>query len=51
MPGEFRISLSHDLLDANTEDIKQFFAIHALNQMVVFQEDVAIESDNKTLLR
>ena len=27
MPGEFPVSLSHKLLDAITEDIKQFVAI------------------------
>ena len=27
MPGEFHVSLSHNLLDVTTEDIKQFAAI------------------------
>ena len=49
MPGEFPISLSHNLLDVTTEDIKQFVAIQALKQMSAFQEDVAIESDGETL--
>jgi len=49
MPGEFLVSLSHNLLDVTTEDIKQFDAIQALNQMSVFQEDVVIESDGETL--
>ena len=43
MPGEFPISLSHNLPDVTTEDIKQFIVIQALKQMSVFQEDVAIE--------
>ncbi len=43
MPGEFTVSLSHNLLDVTTEDIKQFVAIKALKQMSVFQENVAIE--------
>ena len=33
MPGEFPVSLSHNLLDVTTEDIKQIFSIHALKQM------------------
>jgi hypothetical protein len=37
------------LLDVTTEDIKQFIAIHALKQITVFQEDVAIGSDNEKL--
>jgi hypothetical protein len=49
MPGEFPVSLSHNLLDVTTEDIKQFVAFQALKQMSVFREDVAIESDNETL--
>jgi len=36
MPGEFPVSLSHNLLDVITEDIKQFVAIQALKQMSVF---------------
>jgi hypothetical protein len=42
MPGEFPVSLSHNLLDVTTEDIKQFVAIQALKQMSVFQKDVTI---------
>ena len=42
MPDEFPVSLSHNLLDVTTEDIKHFFAIQALKQMSVFQEDVTI---------
>ena len=49
IPGEFSVSLSHNLLDVTTEDIKQFVAIHALKQMSVFQEKVATESNNETL--
>jgi len=49
MPGEFYVSLSHNLLDDNTEEIKHYVAIQALKQMSVFQEDVAIESDGETL--
>ena len=49
MPGEFPVSLSHNLLDVTTEDIKQFVAIQALKHMSGFQEDVAIESDGETL--
>ncbi len=49
MPCEFPVSLSHNLLDVTTEDIKQFVAIQPLKQMSVFQEDVAIESDGGTL--
>jgi hypothetical protein len=49
MPGEFLVSLSHNLLDVTTEDIKQFVAIYALKQMSSFQENVAIESDGETL--
>ncbi len=37
MPGEFLVSLSNNLLDVTTKDIKQFVAIHALKQMSVFQ--------------
>ena len=37
------------MLDVTTEDIKQFIAIHALKQITVFQEDVAIGSDNEKL--
>ena len=37
MPGEFPVSLSHNLLDVTTEDIKQFVAIQALKQMLVFR--------------
>ena len=33
MPGDFSVSLSHNLLDATTEDIKQFVAIHASKQI------------------
>ncbi len=29
MPGEFPVSLSHNLLDVTTEDINQFVAIQA----------------------
>ncbi len=43
MPSEFPVSLSHNLLDVTTEDIKQCVAIQALKQMSAFQEDVAIE--------
>jgi len=49
MSGEFSISLSHNLLNVTTEDIKQFVAIQALKQMSDFQEDVTIESDGETL--
>ena len=49
MPGGFLVSLSHNLLDVATEDIKQFIDILALKQMSVFQEDVGIESDNEML--
>jgi hypothetical protein len=49
MPGKLFVSLSHDLLDITTEDIKQFVAIHALKQMSVFQEGVAIEINNEKL--
>ncbi len=49
MPGEFLVSLSHNLLDVTTEDIKQFVAIQASKQMSVFQKVVAIESDGDTL--
>ena len=50
IPGEFPVSLSQiNLLDVTTEDMKQFVAIQALEQMSVFQEEVAIESDNETL--
>jgi hypothetical protein len=48
-PGEFLVSLSHNLLDVITEDIKQFDAIQALKQMSDFKEDVAIESNGETL--
>ena len=37
IPGEFPASLSHNVLDVTTEDIKQFVAIHALKQMSVFK--------------
>ncbi len=37
MPGEFLVSLSHNLLDVTTEDIKQFVAIRALKQMSVLR--------------
>jgi hypothetical protein len=30
VPGAFYVSLSHNLLDVTTEEIKQFVAIHAL---------------------
>jgi hypothetical protein len=36
MPGEFPVSLSHNLLDVTTEDIKQLVAIQSLKQMSVF---------------
>jgi hypothetical protein len=36
MPSEFRVSLSNNMLDVTTEDIKQFVAIQALKQMSVF---------------
>ena len=36
MPGEFRVSLSHSLLDVNTEKIKQFVAIQVFKQMSAF---------------
>jgi hypothetical protein len=49
MPGEFHVSLSHNLLDVTTGDIKQFIAIHPLKQMLLFQENVAIESGGETL--
>ena len=49
MPGKFRVSLSHNMLDVTTEDIKQFVDIHALKQMSIFQENVAIESDGEAL--
>ena len=49
IPGEFLVSLSHNLLEVTTEDIKQFVAIQALKQMSVFQEGVAIESYGETL--
>ncbi len=42
MPGKFLVSLSHNLLDVTTEDIKQFVVIHDLKKMLVFKEDVAI---------
>jgi len=45
MPGKFRVSLSHNLLDVTTEDIEQFVAIRALKQISIFK-DIAIESDN-----
>ena len=34
--GEFHVSLSRNLLDVTTEEIKQFVAIQALKQMSVF---------------
>ncbi len=37
------------MLDVTTEDINQFVATRALKQMLVFHEDIAIESDNKML--
>ena len=37
MPGECLISLSHNLLDVPTENIKQFVAILALKQISVFR--------------
>ena len=33
IPGEFLISLSHNLLDVTKEDVKQFVDIHALKQV------------------
>ena len=32
MPGEFPVSLSHNLMNVTTEDVKQFFVVHALKQ-------------------
>ncbi len=50
MPGEFLVSLSHNLLDVTTDDIKQFVDILALiKQMLVFHEDVAIELDVRNI--
>ena len=36
LPGEFPVSLSHNLLDVITEDIKQFVAIQALKKCRFF---------------
>ena len=36
MPNEFLVSLGHNLLDVTTEDVKQFFPIHALNKCRYF---------------
>ena len=49
MPGEFPVSLSYNLLNVTTEDVNQFFAIHTLKQMSIFEKDHdVIESDKET---
>ena len=42
IPYEFLVSLSHNLLDVTTEDVKQFVPIHALKQMTIFQNDILL---------
>ena len=50
MPSEFHVSLSHNMLDVNTEDVEQFVVVHALKQKSIFQKDhAAIKSGNETL--
>ena len=50
MPGEFPVSLIHNLLDVTTEDVRQLVAIHALIRMSIFEkEHVVKELDNETL--
>ena len=50
MPGDFPVSLSHNLLDVTTEDVKQFVAIHALKKLSsIRNDDHSIESEGETV--